>query len=271
MAVPSQAGWNAARKTVTTATGQCLSYVEMGAPDGLPILLLHGYTDNSRAWSPLAPYLAGRRLIALDLRGHGGSAVQACSYGIDTLAHDVDGFMEALDIDKADVVGHSLGSMTAAALAGFYPGRVDRLVLLSTAISFPKEAIDWLWDNVPNLNHPLDPNSEFVLAWFSNPTPVDEDFLTRDRCESAAVAAPVWMGVLRAFTVLDWSLLAARITAPTLVVWADQDALFGAASQNLVKEVLPAAQYEIFPGLGHNFIWEQPLKAANTINGFLGR
>lgn len=78
--VPSQAGWNAARRTVTTADGQRLSFVEMGARDGLPILLLHGYTDNSRAWSPLAPYLAGRRLIALDLRGHGGSAIPAGSY-----------------------------------------------------------------------------------------------------------------------------------------------------------------------------------------------
>ncbi|KQU92773.1 hypothetical protein ASD12_25890 [Mesorhizobium sp. Root102] len=179
--------------------------------------------------------------------------------------------MEALGIDRADVVGHSLGSMTAAALAGFYPERVDRLALLSTAVSFPKEAIDWLWDNVPNLSHPLDPNSEFMLAWFSNPTPMEEDFLTRDRAESASVAAPVWMGVLKAFTVLDWSLLATRITAPTLVMWADQDALFGAASQSRVREVLPAAQYETFPGLGHNFIWEQPMKAAKVINRFLAR
>lgn len=102
--------------------------------------------------------------------------------------------------------------MTAAALASVYAERVDRLALLSTAIRFPKEAIDWLWDNVPNLSHPLDPNSDFMLAWFSNPTPVQDDFLTRDRAERASVTAPVWLGVLKAVTVLDWSQLAVRIT-----------------------------------------------------------
>ena len=105
--------------------------------------------------------------------------------------------MEALHIDRADVVGHSLGSMTAAALAGFCAERVDRLALLSRAIRFPKEAIDWLWDNVPNLSHPLDPNSDFMLAWFSNPTPVEDDFLTRDRAERASVTAPVWLASSR--------------------------------------------------------------------------
>ncbi|WP_024927457.1 MULTISPECIES: alpha/beta fold hydrolase [unclassified Mesorhizobium] len=268
-AVPSQADWNAARKTVTTADGQKLSYVEMGAADGEPVLLLHGYTDNSRTWSMLAPLLTGRRLIALDLRGHGGSAAPACCYGIDSLANDVNGFMEAMHIDKADIVGHSLGSMTAATLAAYYPERVDHLVLLSTATNVPKATTDWLWDNVPKLKHPIDPNSEFMLAWYANPTPVNEDFLTRERGESAAVPAQVWMGVLRSLTETDWSSITSRITAPTLIIWGEQDALFDAASQTRLKELLPAAKYETLAGVGHNFFWEQPEKVAKEINGFL--
>ncbi|MDQ1847078.1 alpha/beta hydrolase [Gemmobacter fulvus] len=267
--VPSQAEWDAARKTVTTADGQQLSYVEMGRAEGQPVLLLHGYTDNSRSWSLLAPHLAGRRLIALDLRGHGGSAAPACCYGIDSLAQDVDGFLAALNIDKADVIGHSLGSMTAATLAAYHPARVDQLVLVSTAASVPKAGSDWLWDNVPKLSHPIDPNSEFMLAWYWNPTPVAEDFLSRERAESAAVPAQVWMGVLKALTLTDWSPLAPRITAPTLVLWGDQDSLFDAASQTRVKELLPTARHETFTGLGHNFFWEQPEAAAQMINGFL--
>ncbi|KQU92774.1 alpha/beta hydrolase [Mesorhizobium sp. Root102] len=267
--VPSQADWNAARKTVTTADGQMLSYVEMGAADGQPVLLLHGYTDNSRAWSMLAPLLTGRRLIALDLRGHGGSAAPDCCYGLDSFAHDVNAFMEVMHIDKADVVGHSLGSMTAATLAAYYPERVDQLVLLSTATNVPKGTADWLWDNVPKLKYPIDPNSEFMKAWYANPTPVNEDFITRERGESAAVPAQVWMGVLRALTPTDWSSITSRITAPTLVIWGDQDPLFDAASQTRLKELLPAAEYKTFTGLGHNFFWEQPEKAAKEINGFL--
>lgn len=268
-AFPSIDGWAAARKAVITADGQKLTYVEMGAAEGEPVLLLHGYTDNSRTWSMLAPLLTGRRLIALDLRGHGGSAAPACCYGLDSLAHDVNGFMEAMHIEKADVVGHSLGSMTAATLAAYYPERVDHLVLLSTATSIPKATTDWLWDNVPKLKHPIDPNSEFMVAWNSNPTPVNEDFLTHERADGATVPAQVWMGVLRAITAMDWSPMAARITAPTLIIWADKDALLDAASQTHLKEVLPAAKYVTLPGLGHNFFWEQPEKAAKEINEFL--
>ena len=65
--VPAQADWVAARKFATTADGLTLSYVEAGNPDGPPLVLLHGYSDNSRSWSLLAPLLVDRRLIMLDL------------------------------------------------------------------------------------------------------------------------------------------------------------------------------------------------------------
>ena len=143
-AVPSQDEWTDRKQSVTLESGLALSYVEMGPAEGQPILLLHGYTDNSRSWSLLAPHLGQRRLIALDLRGHGASDAPACCYGVDMLAHDVNGFMDALEIETADVVGHSLGSMAAATLAAFHPDKVDELVLISTAASVPSEASTWL-------------------------------------------------------------------------------------------------------------------------------
>lgn len=60
--IPSQADWAGAKKSVKLANGLSLAYVEMGDPDGKPTLLIHGYTDNSRSWSLMAPYLKGRRL-----------------------------------------------------------------------------------------------------------------------------------------------------------------------------------------------------------------
>ncbi|MBL9052413.1 MAG: hypothetical protein JNN02_01680, partial [Tabrizicola sp.] len=71
--VPSQETWVEARQTLTTADGLAMTYVEAGDPAGPATILLHGYTDNSRSWSLLAPLLSDRRLIMLDLRGHGGS------------------------------------------------------------------------------------------------------------------------------------------------------------------------------------------------------
>lgn len=142
-------------------------------------------------------------MIALDLRGHGSSDAPACCYGIDTFAHDVSGFIDALEIPVADVVGHSLGSDIAATLAAYYPKKVDELVLISTATATQEEAADWLWDNVPGLRRPINPDSQFMLDWYWNPNPVDEDFLARQRAESAATPEATWMGVLRALTLTD--------------------------------------------------------------------
>ena len=62
--VPSQEDWVATRQTVTLPSGQKMTYVETGEEEGLPIILLHGFTDNSRSWSLLAPHLPGRWVIA---------------------------------------------------------------------------------------------------------------------------------------------------------------------------------------------------------------
>lgn len=273
--VPSQADWAGAREAVTTADGLRLTYVEIGgaaeagAADAPPLILLHGYTDNGRSWSLLAPHLGDRRILALDLRGHGGSGAPACCYGVDSLAHDLGGFMDALGIARADLAGHSLGSMTAGVFAALHPERVNRLVLVSTALSPPPAATDWLWENVATLEAPIDPNGRFMLDWYWNPTPVDEDFLARERAESAATPQHVWEGVLTALTITDWSAVAPQIGAPTLILWGDQDGLFGAPEQEALRAALPQARFEAFEGLGHNMFWEEPERVGRLIAGFL--
>lgn len=268
--IPSQDGWDAARRSVKTAEGLRLTYVELGeAPEtarGLPVILIHGYTDTSRSWSlpaaDLALALPGRRLIAIDLPGHGGSDAPPCCYGPLDLAHALAGLMDGLGIAKADLIGHSLGSMTAATLAASQPERVNRLVLVSSATTVPAPALDWLWQNVPALPTPIDPDSAFMRDWFSNPTPVNEDFLSRERAGGAAVPRHVWTGVLLGLSGMDLAPLERRITAPTDIFWGEKDALFDAATQERLRAALPRARFHEMKGLGHNFFWEQPGPAA---------
>lgn len=267
--VPTQEEWVDARRSATLESGLTLTYVEMGPAEGQPILLLHGYTDNARSWSLLAPHLERRRLIALDLRGHGGSDAPACCHGLDTLASDVDGFMAAIGVETADVVGHSLGAMTAATLAAYYPERVDELVLISIAATMSEGATQWLWENVPAMERPVDPEGQFMMDWYWNPNPVDEDFLSRERAESAATSEATWMGVLRALTLTDLTPVAARIAAPTLILWGDQDALFEADSQEAIRQIMPEARHVVYEGYGHNMFWEVPERVGAEITGFL--
>lgn len=275
--VPDQAGWNAARQTVDIGGGLVAGYVELGADPadatGTPVVLLHGYTDNSRSWSLMAPALAqalpGRRIVALDLRGHGVSSAPDCCYGPDSLARDVGAALDGLGIDRPDLVGHSLGSITAGFLAATQPDRVNRLVLISTTMRMPAEPTTWLWDNVPGLPATIDPQSQFMLDWFSNPNPVPAEFLDVERAEGATVPKQVWMGVLQGLTATDWTQLAPRITAPVTVMWGDQDALFGPESQDQVKAALPKAQHRTYAGAGHNFFWEQPQQVASDLAAIL--
>src|SRR5687768_10686397 len=61
-----QSAWPAMKKTVKLASGVTLAYVELGDPHGPPVLLLHGYTDSSRTWSLVAPFLGKYRLLMPD-------------------------------------------------------------------------------------------------------------------------------------------------------------------------------------------------------------
>ena len=126
--------FDAAKKSVQLPNGEKLAYVEMGARTGSPVILIHGYTDNARDWVPLVPYLnSGLRLILVDIRGHGQSSKPECCYTRLDFAYDIKLLMDALQIPKADVVGHSLGSIICQTLAEDWPDRVNRVVLISSS------------------------------------------------------------------------------------------------------------------------------------------
>jgi pimeloyl-ACP methyl ester carboxylesterase len=267
--IPSQADWADAKKTVKLANGVTLAYVEMGNSEGPPTLLIHGYTDNSRSWSLLAPYLAKRRLLAIDLRGHGKSDAPQCCYGFADFANDAALFLEAMGIAKADVIGHSLGSMTAQLLAAQHPEKVDHLVLISSTTGFGGGPGSWLWDHIAPLQPPIDPNSQFMKDWYANPNPVDEDFITRERAESAAVPIHVWKGVLWGTVIDDLTLIAPLVKAPVLVLWGEKDSLLDLSHQERLEKAYPNAEFQIFRDGGHNMFWEFPQKAAKVITPFL--
>lgn len=101
------------------------------AGGGLPVVLLHGLTDSSACWPAVLPRLvaAGRRVVALDARGHGGRPVPDEPFTIAALAADAAAELRALDLGPAVVVGHSMGGVTAQELAATAPDLVAALVL----------------------------------------------------------------------------------------------------------------------------------------------
>ena len=101
------------------------------AGKGEPVILLHGYAENSHMWRPLMGELAKTRLvIAPDLRGFGQSSKPKGGYDKKTMAQDVHSLAASLGFKRATVVGHDIGLMVAYAYAAQYPTEVDRIVLM---------------------------------------------------------------------------------------------------------------------------------------------
>ena len=102
---------------------------------GSPVILLHGYAQNSHMWRPLMKELARtHRVIAPDLRGFGDTTKAESGYDKKTMAQDVHALVRSLGIDKAGIAGHDIGLMVAYAYAVQYPAEVDRIALLDAFI-----------------------------------------------------------------------------------------------------------------------------------------
>jgi pimeloyl-ACP methyl ester carboxylesterase len=113
-----------------SANGIRLRVLDSAASDKPPLLLLHGLYDRAECWQPVAEALSEHaRLIMPDLRGHYRSDGPDSGYALRDYANDAIGLLEALEIEQADVLGHSLGALIAMELATVAPERVRRVVL----------------------------------------------------------------------------------------------------------------------------------------------
>jgi pimeloyl-ACP methyl ester carboxylesterase len=268
--------FDALKKSVSLPNGESLAYVPMGNPGGSPVVLIHGFTDSARDWVPLVPYLSPRlRLILVDLRGHGRSSKPECCYTRLDFAYDIKLLLDALGVQRADIVGHSLGSFIAQAFAEYWPERTRRVILISStggprAGGAPrKPAYDYA-AQIRQLKEPLDPDSAFMIEWWSSPTPVDKDFIRRERRDAAAIPLRVWLAVLDQGVVdEDLQRTLPKLKAPTLLIWGSADPIMEEEVRQTLREALPHAQVKVFQGLGHNPFWEDPQRCADVINDFL--
>src|SRR5215216_6673367 len=110
-----------------------LAYTRRG--QGTPLVLLHGYPLDHHLWDDVAPLLEDAfDLILPDLRGFGESTIFDSPFTMDDYASDIAGLLDQLEIQKAAIVGHSMGGYVALAFARLYPERVSGLGLVSSQV-----------------------------------------------------------------------------------------------------------------------------------------
>lgn len=120
-------------QVVETAAGR-IRYLKLGEGGGTPVVLIHGFGSDHAAWMFNHEALAtGRVVYALDLPGHGGSTKAVGGGSVEDLAAAVVAFLDAAEIGRAHLVGHSLGGAIAATIAAGHPGRAASLSLIAPA------------------------------------------------------------------------------------------------------------------------------------------
>jgi len=119
-------------------------HVDDGGRGGLPVLFVHSFAGSAAHWLAQLAYLREhRRALAMDLRGHGAStAPENDDYAVPQLADDIAAVIDALELRRVVLVGHSMGGSAAAAYAGAHPSRVAGLVLMGTPGKAPPELAD---------------------------------------------------------------------------------------------------------------------------------
>jgi pimeloyl-ACP methyl ester carboxylesterase len=238
--------------------------------EGPNLLLLHGIGDSSAGWAPLMPALGEHfTVIAPDLLGHGDSDKPRADYSVAAYANGMRDLLDVLGVDRATVVGHSLGGGVAAQTAYQYPDRVERLVLVSSG-GVAREvtpALRLLSAPYAELTLPLTalPGAKMVaqaMAGVAKRTPldlgVDADELVRvfeglpsgpaRKSFTRTLRSVVdWRGQL--VTMLDRCYLAAEM--PSLLVWGDRDGIIPVSHAHKAHAAMPGSRLEIFSGAGH--------------------
>ena len=252
------------------ANGLRFAYVEQGDRDGPALLLLHGYTDSHRSFDLLRPHLPENwRVIAMTQRGHGRSDKPESGYAVADMAADVPALLDALGIDRAIVVGHSMGSAVALHAAASYPNRVAGLVLIGGFADYDKPAVAELSEAVNAFTDAVDP--EFVLAFQESTVAgmIPQRFLDVVIGESLRAPAHVWRQALQGQVEADIMGAAKACAAPALLLLGQQDAFVPLADQFKLREALRASRLFTLAGVGHAPHWEAPEAAAQKLTAFV--
>jgi pimeloyl-ACP methyl ester carboxylesterase len=227
-----------------------IAYQEAG--DGPPVVLIHGLSGSSRWWARNVGALAERfHVYVIDLIGFGGSR-GGQRFMLDKAADHLAHWMDQLGIVRASMVGHSMGGYIAAELAADAPERVERLVLVDAAALPFGQNVGW-----------------HMASMMRELQRLPADFLP-----------PLLFDALRAGPATLWDAASAllradlrpkleRISAPTLVVWGERDAIVPLGLGKQLTRLLPKREMLVIKNAGHNPMWDCPQAFNREVTAFL--
>ena len=252
--------------------GRRLHYVRRGR--GEPLLLIQGMSGTHLSWgdSFLAALERRFELIAYDHRGVGHSDGVGERFAIEDLADDAAGLLRTLEIERAHVLGISMGGMVAQELALRHPDVISTLMLGCTYCGGAEAQITDAAVVRELAAGILSGDRERALrtGWRFN---VSRAFaaeetnypLFKQMANALPVAVDVIMLQMQAIRAHDTSDRLAGVAAPTLVIHGSEDEMLAASNGELIARLIPGAELELLDGVGHLFWWEQPERSAALV------
>lgn len=264
-------------------------YVTHTAGDGAAVVLIHGFGGSTVTWVDTAPVLAaaGYDVYAIDLLGFGLSEKGwNHDYSHAAQAKRVIGVMDALGIERAVVVGHSMGGNVAAHLTLNHSERVSQLVLVSASILSDQDSGNGMLPiPVELLDLPVARRWGQLLIRELVP-PAFEDMLFDAAYQDGMISASIAEGYRRSLYTSGWDLGLMGITrdgtgndvplpvtdlaVPTLLLWGAQDTWVPVQQGEALQELIPGAEYVEFADVGHLPMHEVPAEFNTVLLDFLG-
>jgi pimeloyl-ACP methyl ester carboxylesterase len=250
------------------------------AGTGEPLVLISGLGYGLWQWHKMIPLLAEHfQVIVFDNRGAGGTDKPSGPYNVQMLAADTVGLLEAIDVDKVIIMGHSMGGFVAQEIAINYPQYVSKLVLSSTNFGGPNhvpvtpEAMQVLSDRSGD---PVDLVKRGVAIATApgfteaNPAILQEliDYRLSNPVPPEAYQAQmgVGMGLLSEEAAFEKRLK--NVTVPTLILFGEHDKVVPPANAELLDKELPNSTVKILPDAGHIYPMEVPEAATQAVVEF---
>jgi pimeloyl-ACP methyl ester carboxylesterase len=247
-----------------------------------PLLFLQHFRGNLDNWDPLLVdgIAAEREVILLDNAGVGLSSGHV-PLTVTEMARDAIGFLDALALERVDLLGYSLGGMVAQEIALLRPRTVRRIVLAGTGPRGGHQMHGWIHD-IERLANRADNGAEDVLRIFFEVTETSRalgrEYLQRLFSRRDARDKPNGPEVARAQydAIVEWGIpdpsrlnRLAGIRQPTLVANGDNDMMIPTVNSQLLADRLPNARLRIYPDAAHGFLFQYPRQFAELVVEFL--
>jgi pimeloyl-ACP methyl ester carboxylesterase len=238
------------------------------------LVFLHGIGGNHRAFhEQLEHFAASARAMAWDMPGYGASA-PLDPMTFPGLAQALVALLDERIVERAVVVGHSMGGMVAQELVASFPDRVAALVLFATSPAFGASGSDWQRQFLADRLRPLDEGktpadlAPALVAGIVGDEPDRQGVARAVECMSA-IKPDAYRAALHCLVTFDRRDCLGRIRCPTLALAGERDRVAAPAVVERMAQAIPGATYQVIPGVGHLANLERPEAFNAVLEGFL--